>query len=77
MPGTDSGPPTHGFFGRGVTYTGLWVAQRGVATLLTPLVTRLLGPAHFGIVASCLALMQLLVAVFEFGLGAAAQRVFA
>lgn len=72
-----SGRALEGFFGRSFAYTALWAAQRGVATLLTPIVTRLLGPAHFGIVVSCLALTQLLVAVFELGLGSAAQRAFA
>jgi O-antigen/teichoic acid export membrane protein len=75
--GVSSDHTLGGFFGRDLTYVVLWAAQLGLATLITPVVTRLLGPMHFGLAASCLALMQLLVAIAGFGLGAGAQRVFA
>jgi O-antigen/teichoic acid export membrane protein len=66
-----------GFFGRDLIYVLLWAAQLGVATLLTPVVTRLLGPNHYGFAAICVTLMQLLVAISGFGLNTAVQRTFA
>jgi O-antigen/teichoic acid export membrane protein len=66
-----------GFFGRDLVYVILWAAQIGLATLLTPVETRLLGAASYGLAATCVTLMQLLVAVGAFGLQMAVQRVYA
>lgn len=66
-----------GFFGRDLIYVALWAAQLGLATLLTPVITRLLGAYHYGKVAICITLMQLLVAFAGFGLNVAIQRTYA
>jgi O-antigen/teichoic acid export membrane protein len=66
-----------GFFGRDLIYVLLWAAQLGAATLLTPVITRLLGPHHYGFAALCVTMMQLLVAMAGFGLNMAVQRTFA
>lgn len=66
-----------GFFGRDLLYVLLWAAQLGIATLLTPVVTRLLGAHGYGFAAVCVALMQLLIAIAGFGLNIAIQRVYA
>ena len=66
-----------GLFGRDSAYLVLWAAQLGAAALLTPVTTRLLGPSRFGLVASSIAVMQVLVALAGFGLQSAVQRRYA
>ena len=66
-----------GLFGRDSIYLVLWAAQLGAAALFTPVTTRLLGPARFGLVASSIAVMQVLVALAGFGLQSAVQRQYA
>jgi O-antigen/teichoic acid export membrane protein len=68
--------PLAGFFGRDLIYVALWAAQLGLATLLTPVITRLLGAFHYGKVVICITLMQLLVALAGFGLNVAIQRTY-
>ena len=64
-------------FGRDMIYVLLWGAQMAIATLITPVVTRVLGPDKFGVVAASMTVMQLLVAVGSLGLQNAVQRDFA
>ena len=59
------------------SYLILWAAQLGAAALFTPVTTRLLGPYRFGLVASSIAVMQVLVALAGFGLQSAVQRRYA
>jgi O-antigen/teichoic acid export membrane protein len=66
-----------GLFGRDSAYLVLWAAQLGAAALFTPVTTRLLGPSRFGLVASSIAVMQVLVALAGFGLQSAVQRRYA
>jgi O-antigen/teichoic acid export membrane protein len=66
-----------GMFGRDSIYLLLWVVQLGVAALFTPITTRLLGPARFGLVASSIAIMQVLVAIASLSLQSAVQRRYA
>ena len=66
-----------GLFGRDSAYLILWAAQLGAAALFTPVATRLLGPSRFGLVASSIAVMQVLVALAGFGVQSAVQRRYA
>jgi O-antigen/teichoic acid export membrane protein len=66
-----------GMFGRDSVYLVLWAVQLGVAALFTPVSTRLLGPSRFGLVASSIAIMQVLVALGSLGLYSAIQRAYA
>jgi len=66
-----------GLFRRDSAYLILWAAQLGAAALFTPVTTRLLGPARFGLVASSIAVMQVLVGLAGFGLQSAVQRRYA
>jgi O-antigen/teichoic acid export membrane protein len=61
-------------FGRDSLYMVLWAVQLVCAAGMTPVITRMLGPAEFGVVASTNALMQVLFVVGGFGLQAAIQR---
>lgn len=72
-----SGASMRGFFGRDLVYVALWASQIGLAILLTPVTTRLLGLSHYGLAATCITIMQLLVAVGGFGLQLAIQRAYA
>jgi O-antigen/teichoic acid export membrane protein len=54
----------------------LWAVQIILAALLTPVLTRLLGPSRFGVVAAGVAIMQLLFAIGSFGMSVAIQRAF-
>jgi O-antigen/teichoic acid export membrane protein len=76
-PSAQPSQPLSGFFGRDLIYVALWAAQVGLATLLTPVVTRLLGAYHYGFAAICITMMQLLVAIAGFGLNVAVQRTYA
>jgi O-antigen/teichoic acid export membrane protein len=66
-----------GMFGRDSIYLLLWVTQLGFAALFTPVSTRLLGPSRFGLVASSIAIMQVLVAIGSMSLQSAVQRRYA
>ena len=66
-----------GLFGRDALYVVVWAVQLVVAALCTPIVTRLLGPYRFGVVASSIAVMQVLVALGGAGLQTAVQWRFA
>jgi O-antigen/teichoic acid export membrane protein len=66
-----------GLFGRDALYMVIWAVQIVVAALCTPIVTRLLGPARFGAVASSIAIMQVLVALGGMSLQTAVQWQFA
>jgi O-antigen/teichoic acid export membrane protein len=66
-----------GLFRRDSVYLVLWAVQLGAAALCTPVTTRLLGPSRFGVVASSIAVMQVLVAVASLGLQSAVQRCYA
>jgi O-antigen/teichoic acid export membrane protein len=64
-------------FGRDSIYLLLWILQLGLAALFTPVTTRLLGPARFGLVASSIAVMQVVVAIASLSLQSAVQRRYA
>ncbi len=66
-----------GLFGRDSMYVALWGVQIVVAALGTPIITRILGPARFGVVVSSIAVMQVLVAIGGAGLQTAVQWQFA
>lgn len=66
-----------GLFGRDSLYLVLWAVQLGAAALFTPVTTRLLGPSRFGLVASSIAIMQILVAIGSLSLQTAVQRRYA
>jgi O-antigen/teichoic acid export membrane protein len=66
-----------GLFGRDSIYLGTWLLQLGVTALFTPVGTRLLGPARFGLVAASIAVMQILVAIGSVSLQTAVQRQYA
>jgi O-antigen/teichoic acid export membrane protein len=66
-----------GLFGRDSIYVALWGVQLGIAALCTPVITRVLGPARFGVVASSVAVMQVLVAIGGASLQTAVQRQYA
>lgn len=76
-PGATSAAAIRGLFGRDSIYAGLWVLQLGVAAIFTPVSTRLLGPSRFGLVASSVAVMQVLVALGGMSLQIAVQRRYA
>lgn len=66
-----------GLFGRDSLYMMMWAIQLVLAALLTPVTTRLLGPSRFGMVASSVAVMQILVTIGGFSLQTAVQRAYA
>ncbi len=66
-----------GLFGRDSLYMLLWAVQLGIAALCTPIITRALGPSRFGLVATAIAVMQILVALGSFSLQSAVQRIYA
>lgn len=61
-------------FGRDSMYMVLWAAQLLCAAGMTPVITRMLGSAEFGVVASANAIMQVLFVIGGFGLQTAVQR---
>lgn len=61
-------------FGRDSLYMILWAVQLLGAAGLTPVITRMLGSADFGVVASANSIMQVLFVIGGFGLQAAIQR---
>ena len=74
---TSGSSELRGFFGRDLLYVLLWASPLGLATLLTPVITRLLGTHGYGVAAVCVALMQLLIAIAGVGLNVAIQRTYA
>ena len=66
-----------GMFGRDASYLFLWLVNLGLAAVFTPVSTRLLGPSRFGLVASSIAIMQVLVAIASVSLQNAVQRRYA
>jgi O-antigen/teichoic acid export membrane protein len=66
-----------GLFGRDSVYLITWVVQLVAAAVVTPFVTRLLGPTEFGAVAAATAVMQVLFVLTGCGLQVAVQRWFA
>ena len=66
-----------GLFGRDTLYVVIWAVQVVVAALCIPILTRLLGPYRYGMVASSIAVMQVLVALGGAGLQTAVQWQFA
>lgn len=63
-----------GMFGRDSLYMLLWAVQLGCAAVLTPVITRLLGAAQFGLMASGNAIMQVMFVLAALGLHTAVQR---
>jgi O-antigen/teichoic acid export membrane protein len=66
-----------GLFGRDSIYLLLWAVQVGTAALITPICTRILGPSSYGLVASSIAVMQVLLVLGALSLQTAVQRQFA
>ncbi len=64
-------------FGRDSLYLVVWTGQTLMATVITPVATRLLGAHQFGQVSAAIAVMQVLVALGSLSLQTAVQRVFA
>ena len=66
-----STPPTsgsQGLFGRGMLYVVVMAAPLVSATVFSPILTHVLGPSDFGLVAAALSLNQLLMALALVGL---------
>jgi O-antigen/teichoic acid export membrane protein len=57
-----------GLFGRGLLYVVVFSLQTVAATVVSPLLAHLIGPAEFGKLASAIALYQLLMALAVLGL---------
>jgi O-antigen/teichoic acid export membrane protein len=66
-----------GLFGRDSVYLITWALQLVAAAVVTPFITRLLGPTEFGAVAAAIAVMQVLFVLTGCGLQVAVQRWFA
>ena len=64
-------------FGRDSLYMVIWALQLLCAACLTPVITRVLGVAEFGVVASAIAVMEVLFVLGGLGLDTAVQRQFA
>lgn len=60
-------------FGRGMAYMIIWSLQLVVATLVSPILTRVLPQSQFGALAATIALYQLLMIVSMFGLDQALE----
>lgn len=69
--------PTSDLFGRGMLYVVIWSMQMIVATVVSPILTRVFGPEGFGSLSAAIALYQLLIVVTVLGLDQAlvVQRV--
>jgi O-antigen/teichoic acid export membrane protein len=61
-------------FGRDMLYVSGFVLQVATASVLTPILTRVLGPVGFGQVAASIAVVQVLVSIQALGLAAGVQR---
>lgn len=66
-----------GMFTRDFIYLGVSALQVILATGVTPILTRRVGPGEFGQLALAVAVMQILGPIFSFGLPFATQKVFA
>ena len=68
---------TSDLFGRGMLYVLIWSMQMIVATVVSPVLTRIFGPSGFGALSAAIALFQLLIVVTVLGLDQAlvVQRV--
>ena len=75
-PAADHAEAVRGLFGRDAMYMGLWAVQLVLASLLTPVTTRLLGAREFGTVAAAIAVLQVMVAIGGFSLFTAVQRAY-
>lgn len=64
-------------FGRDSLYMVIWALQLLFAACLTPVITRVVGVAEFGVVASSIAVMEVLFVLSGLGLDIALQRQFA
>ncbi len=69
--------PVRDLFGRDALYLLMSSLQVFTVFLITPVVTRLLAPAQFGVIATGTAVMQVLFVVAGLGLGQALQREYA
>lgn len=67
-PSGDAAPHNPDLFGRRLIYVAIWSAQIVSAAVISPLLTYLLGPHEFGLLASAIALHQLLIVVAIFGI---------
>jgi O-antigen/teichoic acid export membrane protein len=76
-PGATASVAMKGLFGRDSLYMITWVVQLVAAAVVTPFITRLLGPTEFGSVAAATAVMQVLFVIAGCGLQVAVQRWFA
>ena len=61
-------------FGRDILYVSGFALQVATASVLTPILTRVLGPIGFGQVAASIAVVQVLVSIQALGLVAGVQR---
>jgi O-antigen/teichoic acid export membrane protein len=81
MPGTraedDVESAVSNMFGRGSLYTLAFASQALVNVLMTPVITRSLGPSQFGNLAAVLAVGQVIQTVASLGLNVGIQRHFA
>lgn len=68
---------TSDLFGRGMLYVLIWSMQMIVATVVSPVLTRIFGPSGFGALSAAIALFQLLIVITVLGLDQAlvVQRV--
>ena len=64
-------------FGRGSLYLVIWTLQIATNTAVGPLITRRLGPGHYGQVAAATSLMFVFSSLFNLGLQTAIQRTYA
>lgn len=64
----ESGGFIEGLFGRGLLYVAVTSLPLATATLVSPVLARVLGPSEFGLLASSIALHQVLMALALFGL---------
>ena len=63
----DSAPFLAGLFGRGLLYVAVTALPLVTAVVISPVLAHLLGPEQFGLLASAIALHQVLMAVALFG----------
>jgi O-antigen/teichoic acid export membrane protein len=63
-----AGSATPDLFGRGLLYVVVWSLQLVTASLVSPVLAHLMGPAEFGRLASAIALYQVLIVLATVGL---------
>jgi O-antigen/teichoic acid export membrane protein len=66
-----------GLFGRDSLYTLIWALELVAATVVTPLITRVMKVTEFGAVAAAIAVMQVIFLIAGLGLHSALQRQYA